>query len=169
MFFGVLLASRIGLPSEDGSVVLPLLATQILWINLVTDGAPALALGVDPPDDGLMREMPRPAGEPVITGRMWRCESADEGMAWSKPQPADLSCGGTIYLTHLASGRLALVWNPANWDAPILISPHDPATLYVAGNVVFKSTNRGNAWTVISGDLPSTPLARCGSLCRPLE
>jgi hypothetical protein len=42
-----------------------------------------------------------------------------------------------------------------NWETPILISPHDPATLYVAANVVFKSTNRGNGWTVISGELPS--------------
>ncbi|MGB5196496.1 MAG: HAD-IC family P-type ATPase, partial [Candidatus Deferrimicrobium sp.] len=50
MFFGVLLAGVIGLPSEGNAVVLPLLATQILWINLVTDGAPALALGVDPAD-----------------------------------------------------------------------------------------------------------------------
>jgi len=50
----------------------PLRATQILWINLVTDGLPALALGVDPPDDGLMHQPPRPAGEPVITARMWR-------------------------------------------------------------------------------------------------
>jgi Ca2+-transporting ATPase len=52
-------------------VVLPLLATQLLWINLVTDGAPALALGVDPADEGLMKHSPRPRAEGVITGQMW--------------------------------------------------------------------------------------------------
>ena len=72
MFFGVLLADRIGLPAERGTIVLPLLATQILWINLVTDGAPALALGVEPDDPGLMEHPPRPRSEGVITGRMWR-------------------------------------------------------------------------------------------------
>ena len=72
MFFGVLLAKYIGLHAEGGTVVLPLLATQILWINLVTDGPPALALGVDPADDGLMEQPPRPVGEGVLTRRMWR-------------------------------------------------------------------------------------------------
>jgi len=72
MFFGVLLARQIGLNVEGGGVVLPLLATQILWINLVTDGLPALALGVDPADEGLMQQPPRPVGEGVLTPRMWR-------------------------------------------------------------------------------------------------
>ena len=73
MFLGVLLADFIGLvPETHGAVALPLLATQILWINLVTDGPPALALGVDPADDGLMNRPPRPRGQGVMTGRMWR-------------------------------------------------------------------------------------------------
>jgi Ca2+-transporting ATPase len=72
MFFGVLLATPLGLPTERGTIVLPLLATQILWINLVTDGAPALALGLDPPDAATMDRAPRPRREAVITASMWR-------------------------------------------------------------------------------------------------
>jgi len=71
MFFGVLLAKVIGLRGEGNAVVLPLLATQILWINLVTDGAPALALGVDPADAEVMDRPPRRRSEGVITRRMW--------------------------------------------------------------------------------------------------
>jgi Ca2+-transporting ATPase len=71
MFFGVLLADAIGLIAPAGGVALPLLATQILWINLVTDGAPALALGLDPAHPAAMARPPRPKGEGVITVRMW--------------------------------------------------------------------------------------------------
>ena len=71
MFFGVLLATVIGLEHTTDTVVLPLLATQLLWINLVTDGAPALALGIDPADPGLMNEPPRSKKEGVITPSMW--------------------------------------------------------------------------------------------------
>src|SRR5690606_16241928 len=63
MFFGVLLADLLGLTDAGhGELVLPLLATQILWINLVTDGAPALALGLEPPDPDVMSRPPRPRG-----------------------------------------------------------------------------------------------------------
>ncbi len=72
MFFGVLLTDIIGLPAQSGNgMALPLLAAQILWINLVTDGAPALALGVDPVDAAVMNEPPRPRYEGAITGSMW--------------------------------------------------------------------------------------------------
>ncbi len=40
-----------------------------------------------------------------------------------------------------------------NWDAPILVSPHSPTTLYFASHRVWKSENRGDSWTAISGDL----------------
>ena len=71
MFFGVLLAKLIGLHGEADSLVLPLLATHVLWINLVTDGLPALALGIDPADSDVMSRPPRPRNEGVITGQMW--------------------------------------------------------------------------------------------------
>ena len=47
----------------------PLTPLMILWINLVTDGAPALALGVDPPDPHLMKEPPRRPDEGLMTKR----------------------------------------------------------------------------------------------------
>jgi Ca2+-transporting ATPase len=71
MFFGVLLADLIGLAGGAGAIVLPLSATQILWVNLVTDGPPALALGADPAYPGSMRRPPRPRAERVITREMW--------------------------------------------------------------------------------------------------
>jgi Ca2+-transporting ATPase len=51
---------------------IPLLAIQILWINLVTDGLPAIALGFEPAEDGVMKRRPRPVNESIFaqgTGR----------------------------------------------------------------------------------------------------
>ena len=71
MFVGVLLPGALGLRADGYAVVLPLLATQLLWINLVTDGLPALALGIDPAESGLLERPPRPRGEGVLTRQMW--------------------------------------------------------------------------------------------------
>jgi len=71
MFCGVLLSKRLGLYGDENAVILPLAATQILWINLVTDGAPALALGVDPADPEVMTRKPRPRSEGILTRQMW--------------------------------------------------------------------------------------------------
>ena len=40
-----------------------------------------------------------------------------------------------------------------NWDTPILISPHKHTRIYFAGNYLFRSEDRGDSWTIISGDL----------------
>lgn len=72
MFFGVVLAGVIGLQPETGTlVILPLLSTQILWVNLLTDSGPALALGIDPSDARQMQRPPRNPRNRVITRWMW--------------------------------------------------------------------------------------------------
>ncbi len=73
MFLGVVGAGVIGLGGAGGGeLVLPLLATQILWINLITDSGPALAMGIDPETDDVMARPPRKANERAIDARMWR-------------------------------------------------------------------------------------------------
>jgi Ca2+-transporting ATPase len=65
-------ASLIGLP-------IPLLPIHILWVNLVTDGLPALALGMDPIDKDVMKKPPRMMNESVITrkgGRLMLAQGA---------------------------------------------------------------------------------------------
>jgi magnesium-transporting ATPase (P-type) len=69
MFLGVVGAGLIGLREGDG-VAVPLLATQILWINLLTDTGPALAMGVDPPPDDVMDRPPRRLTDRVIDAEM---------------------------------------------------------------------------------------------------
>jgi Ca2+-transporting ATPase len=60
----MLLGPLLGMP-------LPLLPLQILWINLLTDGLPALALGVEPAEGDAMRRPPRPPAEVVLTRGTW--------------------------------------------------------------------------------------------------
>ena len=76
MFLGVVLASAIGLDEAGGTVAVPLLATQILWINLLTDAAPALAMGVDPAPPDIMQRPPRKVSDRLIDAPMWR------GIVW---------------------------------------------------------------------------------------
>lgn len=71
VFFGVVAAGMIGLAESGDGLALPLLATQILWINLITDSAPAAAMGVDPETEDVMARKPRRPSERVIDARMW--------------------------------------------------------------------------------------------------
>lgn len=80
------------------------------------------------------------------------------------------SQGGVIYLTDATTGSARNIHpHPVktgsagdgiaehkyrfNWNSPIALSPHDPKTVYFGGNVVFKTTNYGQSWEVISPDL----------------
>ncbi|HUF50699.1 MAG TPA: hypothetical protein VMN60_07700 [Longimicrobiales bacterium] len=57
-----------------------------------------------------------------------------------------------------------------NWSTPIILSPHDSRTIYYAGNHLFRSADRGDTWTIISGDLstndPAFQPERIGGLTR---
>ncbi len=70
MIIGVLAAVPLGLVVADGELAVPLLATQILWINLLTDSALALALGVDPSVDDVMAHPPRKLDDPIVDRAM---------------------------------------------------------------------------------------------------
>jgi Ca2+-transporting ATPase len=71
MFGGVMLAGVLGLVSAEVGLFLPLLAAQLLWINLITDGPPALALGVDPKDPAAMQRRPRRNGTGILLTEDW--------------------------------------------------------------------------------------------------
>jgi len=55
----MLMASLLGMP-------MPLLPIQLLWVNLITDGLPAMALGLEPPEPGIMQRAPRPKNEGIF-------------------------------------------------------------------------------------------------------
>jgi photosystem II stability/assembly factor-like uncharacterized protein len=65
-------------------------------------------------------------------------EHAHDASVW----PLDNSGHGAVDLVHRFQ-----------WISPLLLSPHNPDTIYTAGECVFKSTDQGNTWTPISGDL----------------
>lgn len=82
-----------------GWQILPLLAVQILWINLITDGLPPMALSVEPPDGGIMKQKPR---------------NVEAGLITRREIAAGLGIGGLIALQAL----IVLVW-ALDRDLPI--------------------------------------------------
>ena len=114
-----------------------------------------------------------PSRWPVGIDRgQWYDVSGESGYIQARPDNPDITYGGdnSGFLGRVDhktnSFRLINPWPDSpdghaaaegkyrfQWTAPLLISPHDPHVLYHGGNVLFKSVNEGQSWTVISPDL----------------
>ncbi|MEK6597607.1 MAG: glycosyl hydrolase, partial [Gemmatimonadota bacterium] len=92
-------------------------------------GADGYGVDFDPRDENITYLMWQ-------EGMLHRTDRRSDEALNIKPQPAE--------------GNPDERWN---WDSPILISPHNPDQIYFASQRVWRSTNRGNSWTAISGDL----------------
>jgi Ca2+-transporting ATPase len=120
---------------------LPLLAIQILWVNLVTDGVPAIALGFEPAEPDVMKRKPRPRNESILA------DGTGSHIIWVGILIAALTLGGYIWgftshnmmpfsstlglenftaaqLTELVGADLV----PADWDA---LSPDERVETYL--------------------------------------
>jgi photosystem II stability/assembly factor-like uncharacterized protein len=95
----------------------------------ITNGGDGFESQVDPLDPNIVYAQAQ-------YGWLVRYDKASGEKVGIQPQPG--------------KGEAAYRWN---WDAPLLISPHNNKTLYFCANKVFKSTDRGNSWTTISPDL----------------
>lgn len=123
-----------------------------------------------------------------IDERDWESTAGSES-GWIAPDPKDpdIVYGGNYggYLARInhrtKETRNVSVWpdNPIGhgaenlkyrfqWNFPIFFSPHDPNTLYTAGNVLFKSTNEGQSWQAISPDLTRNDETKLGPSGGPI-
>lgn len=125
-FIRYLLASNVGeifimLVAMILAMPLPLVPVQILWVNLVTDGLPALALGLDPPERNVMKERPRNPkegifarglGMKIITrGLMIGIVSLAAFMICYHHDPANLTYARTVAFTTLVLAQLIHVFD----------------------------------------------------------
>ena len=107
------IAMLLGLP-------LPLKAIQILWINLVTDGLPAMALGVDPTEKGVMDRAPRSPQEGILARGLWQ-KIMGRGtligvttvavFAWALAQGMELDLARTMAFATLIMTQLFYVFD----------------------------------------------------------
>ncbi len=127
-------------------------------------------------------------GRGGITEKDWYDVGGGES-GWIAPDPRDTSIvyagsyGNLITRFDAKAGTLRNInpWpdnpmgHPASdlkyrfqWSFPIIISPHYPTVIYAGANMMFKSTDEGQSWTVISGDLTRNDKSRQGSSGGPI-
>jgi len=122
----IFLATLFGWPS-------PLTAIQLLWLNLLTDGAPALALGMEKGDPDIMDRPPRPPQEPVINREML--------------------IGTAVQTVAITSAVLIAYWRGMNWEAAQGMGP-DVATAETMAFVTLTLSELFRAYTSRSERYP---------------
>lgn len=141
----IFVTAALGLPEA-------LIPVQLLWVNLVTDGLPATALGFNPPDLDIMQRPPRRANEPLITGWLFfrylavglyvGCATVGAAAWWymSSPEGPGLSY-------HQLTHHLSCISNPEDFvgvDCSVFHDPH-PMTMALSVLVTIEMLNALNS------------------------
>src|SRR5690625_4777657 len=151
-FIRYLLASNVGeifvmLVAMMLAMPLPLVPVQILWVNLVTDGLPAMALGLDPPEKNVMNQKPRDPregvfarglGSKIITrGLMIGIVSLIAFMVIYNNQSDNLVHARTVAFTTLVMAQLIHVFDCRSEQGIFSRNPFN--NLYLIGAVASRS------------------------------
>jgi photosystem II stability/assembly factor-like uncharacterized protein len=102
----------------------------------------------------------------IGNGDWWIAQFGDGFKTQIDPSDANIvyaqsQYGGLARFDRVTGERLAIAPQPGetenrykwNWNAPLIISPHDPSRLYYGSERLFRSDDRGESWTAVSGDL----------------
>ncbi len=157
------------------------------FYRVVTDNAFPYRIYGAQQDNSTVRIRSRSDGA-SISERDWEpTAGAESGHVAPDPKDPDVVYGGNyggflMRINHRTRERRVIdVWpdNPIGhaaaklkyrfqWNFPIFFSPHDPKTLYTAGNVLFKTTNEGQSWQAISPDLTRNDKSKQGPSGGPI-
>jgi photosystem II stability/assembly factor-like uncharacterized protein len=159
-------------------------ATAQFYHVATTNHFPYRVCGAQQDNSGVCGPSRWPGG---IDRSQWYDVSGESGFIQARPDTPDVTFGGDnsgflIRIDHRTNtGQIVNPWpdapdgHPASegkyrfqWTAPLLISPHDPNTMYIGGNVLFKTTNEGKSWTAVSPDLTRHDPATLGPSGGPI-
>ncbi|MFQ5670523.1 MAG: WD40/YVTN/BNR-like repeat-containing protein [Acidobacteriota bacterium] len=138
-------------------------------------------------DNSSLRILHRSSGA-GISRRDWEPTAGGEsGYVVARPDRPDIvyggSYGGLLVRRDHATDEVRIInpWpdNPMGWGAadlkyrfqwnfPIFLSPHDPRTLYAAGNILFRTRNEGQSWEAVSPDLTRNDKSKQGPSGGPI-
>jgi len=138
-------------------------------------------------DNSTVRILHRSDGYGIDEGDWEPTAGGESGHIAPKPDDPEIVYGGSYggflerYDHRSKQQRLVDVWpdNPMGhgaknlryrfqWNFPVFFSPHDPNTLYAAGNVLFKTTNEGQTWEPVSPDLTRNDTTKLGPSGGPI-